>query len=52
MWFADLHAKGQLLPSEDDRLRDPETFYQRLGFRPTGEHNGDEAVVERLLAIL
>jgi len=22
VWFADLHAKGQLLPSEDDRLRD------------------------------
>jgi hypothetical protein len=21
-WFADLHAKGRLLPSEDDRLRD------------------------------
>ena len=21
-WFADLHAKGRLLPSQDDRLRD------------------------------
>ena len=28
----------------------PETFYERLGFRPTGEHIADETVAERLLA--
>jgi diamine N-acetyltransferase len=28
----------------------PEVFYERLGFRPTGEHNEGETVAERLLA--
>jgi diamine N-acetyltransferase len=28
----------------------PERFYQRLGFRPTGEHNQGEVVAERILA--
>jgi diamine N-acetyltransferase len=28
----------------------PEAFYQRLGFRPTGEQNEGETVAERLLA--
>jgi diamine N-acetyltransferase len=28
----------------------PETFYERLGFRPNGEHIADETVAERLLA--
>jgi diamine N-acetyltransferase len=28
----------------------PEAFYERLGFRPTGEHIADETVAERLLA--
>jgi diamine N-acetyltransferase len=28
----------------------PEPFYQRLGFRPTGEHIADEVVAERILA--
>ncbi|HEX5190964.1 MAG TPA: GNAT family N-acetyltransferase [Streptosporangiaceae bacterium] len=28
----------------------PEGFYQRLGFRPTGEHIQDEVVAERILA--
>jgi diamine N-acetyltransferase len=27
----------------------PEVFYQRLGFRPTGEYNEGETVAERLL---
>jgi diamine N-acetyltransferase len=27
----------------------PEGFYQRLGFRPTGEHNQGEVVAERIL---
>jgi diamine N-acetyltransferase len=27
----------------------PEAFYERLGFRRTGEHIGDETVAERLL---
>lgn len=30
--------------------RGPEAFYQRLGFRPTGEQNKGETVAERLLA--
>jgi diamine N-acetyltransferase len=28
----------------------PEGFYQRLGFRPTGEYNAGETVAERLFA--
>jgi len=28
----------------------PEVFYQRLGFRPTGEHIHDEVVAERIQA--
>ena len=28
----------------------PEGFYERLGFRPTGEHNQDEVVAERILS--
>ena len=28
----------------------PEGFYERLGFRPTGEHNQDEVVAERVLS--
>lgn len=28
----------------------PESFYRRLGFRPTGEHNQDEVVAERILS--
>ena len=27
----------------------PEAFYERLGFRPTGDYNEDETVAERLL---
>ena len=27
----------------------PEGFYERLGFRPTGEHNQGEVVAERIL---
>jgi diamine N-acetyltransferase len=28
----------------------PEGFYERLGFRPTGEHHQGEVVAERILA--
>jgi diamine N-acetyltransferase len=31
--------------------RRPEVFYERLGFRPTGEHNESETIAERLLVI-
>ena len=31
------------------RRHGPEGFYQRLGFRPTGEHNQGEVVAERIL---
>ena len=35
-WFADLHAKGWLLPSEDDRLRDRAEAVIRLQQGPDG----------------
>jgi hypothetical protein len=48
-WFASLHANGQLLPSEDDRLRDRAEAVIRLQRALSAEmlHLVDEALVRK-----
>lgn len=48
-WFASLHANGQLLPSEDDRLRDRAEAVIRLQRGLNGEmlHLVDDALVRK-----
>jgi hypothetical protein len=48
-WFASLHANGQLLPSEDDRLRDRAEAVIRLQRGLTAEmlHLVDDALVHK-----
>ena len=43
-------GQRRLTVSYHARENGPEGFYQRLGFRPTGEHNQDEVVAERILS--
>jgi diamine N-acetyltransferase len=42
-------GRSRLLVSYHEGPKGPEGFYDRLGFRPTGEYNDDEKVAELLL---
>ena len=43
-------GQRRLTVSYHARENGPEGFYQRLGFRPTGQHNQGEVVAERILS--
>jgi diamine N-acetyltransferase len=48
-------CKLKLRPDQEDLVAPvacsgPEGFYRRLGFNPTGEHNEDEVIAERVFS--